>query len=172
MNEHAIDTIPGIVQRLYDLVRELEAAFPGRPFTPDGHLVGSLGEVLASHYYDLELLPCSTICHDATSRDGRLVQVKATQGRSVALRAQPDYLLVILLQRDGTIEEIYNGPGHLAWQHCGRRQKNGQSPISVSKLRALMNVVPAEQRLPFRAASPLETQLPVLARMERLRNGD
>lgn len=90
-----IDQLPTIVQRLYALVAELEAAFPGRPFTPDGHLVGSLGEVLASHYYDLTLLPCSTACHDAQARDGRLVQVKATQGRTVALRAQPDHFLVI-----------------------------------------------------------------------------
>jgi hypothetical protein len=143
-----IDHIPAIVQRLYDLVRELETAFPGRPFTPDGHLVGSLGEVLASHYYDLQLLPCSTECHDAKAPDGRLVQVKATQGDRVALRAEPQHLLVILLKQDGTIEEIYNGPGPLAWTNCGKRQQNGQSPITVSKLRALMHDVPQEQRLP------------------------
>jgi hypothetical protein len=148
----AIDTIPGVVKRLYQLVSELEAAFPGRPFTPDGHLVGSLGEVLASHYYDLELLPCSTECDDARTRDGRLVQVKATQGKSVALRAQPHHLLVILLRRDGTIEEIYNGPGQLAWTNCGKQQKNGQSPISLSKLRTLMNRVPPEHRLPRRTS--------------------
>lgn len=143
-----IDTIPGVVKRLYQLVNELEVAFPGRPFTPDGHLVGSLGEVLASHYYDLTLLPCSTECHDARTRDGRLVQVKATQGKMVALRAQPDHLLVILLNKDGSIEEIYNGPGALAWASCGKQQKNGQSPISVSSLRRLMKNVPAAERLP------------------------
>lgn len=142
-----IDTIPGVVKRLYELVSELEAAFPGRPFTPDGHLVGSLGEVLASHYYDLDLLPCSMICHDAQTHDGRLVQVKATQVTGVALRAKPDHLLVILLKRDGTIEEIYNGPGALAWENCGKPQKNGQSSISVRKLQRLMNEVPPEQRL-------------------------
>lgn len=145
-----IDQIPGVVKRLYDLVNELEAAFPGRPFTPDGHLVGSLGEVLASHYYHLTLLPCSTECHDAQAPDGRLVQVKATQGRTVALRAKPDHLLVILLKKDGTIEEVYNGPGALAWQHCGKQQKNGQSPISVSNLRTLMRDVLSDMRLPSR----------------------
>jgi hypothetical protein len=107
-----------------------------------------LGEVLASHYYDLELLPCSTICHDARTKDGILVQVKATQGTSVALRAQPDHLLVILLKKDGSIDEVYNGPGEFAWTHCGKQQKNGQSPISVSKLRKLMTEIPPEQRLP------------------------
>ncbi|MGK2886595.1 MAG: DUF6998 domain-containing protein [Rhodococcus sp. (in: high G+C Gram-positive bacteria)] len=145
-----IDSIPGVVKRLYELVSELETAFPGRPFTPDGHLVGSLGEVLASHYYDLDLLPCSTECHDARTHDGRLVQIKATQGTSVGLRAEPNHLLVILLKKNGTIEEVYNGPGQLAWQHCGKPQKNGQSPISLSKLRKLMNDVPEAQRIPLK----------------------
>jgi len=147
----AIDTIPSVVKRLYELVAELERSFPGRPFTPDGHLVGSLGEVLASHYYDLELLPCSTECHDAQTKDGRLVQVKATQGDRVALRAQPDHLIVIQLQKDGTISEIYNGPGSLAWDKAGKKQQNGQSPISISTLRRLMRDVPLNAQLPRRS---------------------
>jgi hypothetical protein len=88
---HPIDFVPGIVQRLYELIAELEDHFPSRKFTPDGHLVGSLGEVLAGYYYELELLPASTERHDARARDGRLVQIKATQGTSVAssIRAGP-----------------------------------------------------------------------------------
>jgi hypothetical protein len=117
---NAIDHIPGIVQRLYALVGELHHHFPGRRFTPDGHLVGSLGEVLAAYHYDLELLPASTAGHDARSRDGRLVQVKATQGARVAIRSEPDHLLVLRLLQDGTIEEVYNGPGGLAWARLGR----------------------------------------------------
>lgn len=141
-----ITALPRLVTRLYDLVHELEAAFPGRPFTPDGHLVGSLGEVLASHHYSLTLLPCSTTCHDATSTDGRLVQIKATQGRSVALRAAPEHLLVIQLQRDGRIEEIYNRPGTPAWEAAGKLQRNGQRAIALTKLRHLMqHVAPHEQ---------------------------
>lgn len=148
---NAIDHLPHLVQQLYELVATLEAAFPGRPFTPDGHLVGSLGEVLASHYYDLTLLPCSTASHDAQTRSGTLVQIKATQGTRVALRAQPEHLLVIQLQTNGTIAEIYNGPGQLAWQHCSKQQKNGQSPITVNTLRKLMTHVPGEHRLPRNA---------------------
>ena len=36
------------VQKIYEIVGELQADFPGRSFTPDGHLVGSIGEVMAS----------------------------------------------------------------------------------------------------------------------------
>jgi hypothetical protein len=145
-----IDHVPDIVQRLYALVGELERHFPGRKFTPDGHLVGSLGEVLAAYYYDLELLTASTERHDARSREGRLVQVKATQGRTVALRSEPEHLLVLSLLRDGTVDEVYNGPGHLAWARIGAPQKNGQFPLSLSTLRKLMASVPDQSRLPKR----------------------
>lgn len=146
-----IDHVPGIVQRLYDLVSELEGHFPGRKFTPDGHLVGSLGEVLAAYYYDLELFAASTERHDARSRDGRRVQVKATQGKSVALRSEPEHLLVLALQNDGTVDEVYNGPGALAWARIGAPQKNGQFALYVGTLRKLMALVPEEARLRRRA---------------------
>ena len=145
-----IDHVPSIVQRLYALVGELESHFPGRKFTPDGHLVGSLGEVLAAYHYDLELLAASTEKHDACSRDGRFVQVKATQARSVALRSEPHHLLVLSLLRDGTVDEVYNGPGALAWSRIGPPQRNGQFPLSLSTLRKLMAQVPQDARLPRR----------------------
>lgn len=33
-------------QKMISYVMELEADFPGRPFTLDGHLVGSIGEAM------------------------------------------------------------------------------------------------------------------------------
>lgn len=34
------------VRELYAITKELELQFPGGKLTPDGHLVGSIGEVL------------------------------------------------------------------------------------------------------------------------------
>jgi len=132
-----IASVPDLVRRLYGIVGELEAAFPGRHFTPDGHLLGSLGEVLAAHHYGLELLPASRATHDATSRDSRPVQIKATQGNRVSMRADCDLLLVLKLDRHGGFEEIFNGPGTTVWAAAGPMQRNGQRTISVSKLRKL-----------------------------------
>lgn len=36
------------VKRIYAITAELEALYPGRHFTPDGHMVGSIGEVLVA----------------------------------------------------------------------------------------------------------------------------
>jgi hypothetical protein len=145
----SVARIPLLVQQLYSLVAELQDAFPGRRFTPDGHLLGSIGEVFASHFYKLNLLRGSFERHDAISEDGRAVQIKATQGDRVALRSEPDYLLVLKLSRNGTFEEIYNGPGALPWKTCcNRRGSNGQHQISIATLRKLMQNVPPGGQLP------------------------
>jgi hypothetical protein len=57
------------------------------------------------------------------------------------------------LSEDGTVREVYNGPGSAAWSVAGRLQKNGQRAVSVSKLRTLSNAVAPESRIK-RVVSP------------------
>jgi hypothetical protein len=142
-----IEQVPELVRALYRTVAELQRLFPARPFTPDGHLVGSLGEVIAAHDYNLRLLPPSTEGYDALTADGKRVEIKITQGIGVALRNPPDYLLVLKLRADGTAEEVYNGPGGEPWAQSCRMQKNGQRPISLSKLKVLMKSVTEESKV-------------------------
>ena len=142
-----VDKIPELVCELYAIVEKFEALYPGRKFTPDGHLVGSIGEVLAANEYNLELLPNSTETHDAISNQGKLVQIKATQTSSIAISSEPDYLIVLSLNKNGGFAEIYNGPGKLVWQHAGKMQKNGQRRISFSKLCCLMQSISPEQQV-------------------------
>lgn len=148
MSYKNIEQIPSLIQELYSIVNKLELSYKGRKFTLDGHLVGSVGEVLVSYYYDVELLPPSTEKHDAITKDGKLVQIKATQGSSVGLRSEPDYLIVIKILPDGNIEEVYNGPGITAWDRAGKMQKNGQRAISVGILKKLMYDVPQNMHIP------------------------
>ena len=49
-----------LVPELFQFTKALEAAAPGRHFTPDGHLVGSIGEAVATARYGLELTTAST----------------------------------------------------------------------------------------------------------------
>ena len=144
---HPVDEVPALVGQLYELVAQFELLFPGRRFTPDGHLVGSIGEVIAAHRYGLQLLPHSHQGHDARTPSGVLVEIKATQGSSVALREQPVHLIVLHLGKTGEAAEVYNGPGAPVWESAGAMQKNGQRPISLSKLRKLMLKVPSAQRV-------------------------
>ncbi len=50
-----LEQVPQVIQELYKIVNKLEEFSPGRPFTPDEHIVGSLGEVIVAHYYGLTL---------------------------------------------------------------------------------------------------------------------
>ena len=137
------------IKELYEISAELERLFPDRHYTPDGHMIGSIGEALAASYYGLELFTASAETHDAKAPDGRLVQIKATQISRISLSSEPQWLLVLRIHRNGTFSEEYNGPGKLAWEHCGKMQKNGQRSISLAKLRILQAEVPDSARLPL-----------------------
>lgn len=140
---------PQLLQKIYEAVDELERMFPGRHFTPDGHLVGSLGEALAAYYYGIELFEASAERHDGRCGD-RNIQIKATQGNRVPLSSEPEHLLVIKLKRDGTFDEMYNGPGDRVWAFVKDKPKpkNGQYQVSLSLLLRCMREVPERDRLP------------------------
>lgn len=141
-------TIRHLIQELYQITSELEALYPGRHFTPDGHMIGSIGEVLAAEAYGIELFTASAPVHDGTAPDGRLVQIKATQVDSVGISECPDYLIVLKVFRDGSFEEVYNGPGAPAWNAAGKVQKTSQRHITLSRLRALNELVTEGERIP------------------------
>ena len=103
------------IRELFRISSELEESFPGRKFRLDGYPVGSIGKVLAAYHYGLELLPVSARWDDATAQDGRMVQIKATQGTGhVALRSEPEHLIVHLLHSESCqAQEVYSGPGSL-----------------------------------------------------------
>jgi hypothetical protein len=126
-----------LIRQLYAVVSALEEEFEGRKFTPDGHLVGSIGEVVAAYSFDLTLLPASNSTHDAKASDGTLVQIKLTGGkRGVSIYGEPQHLLVLQLTKEGFMT-VYNGRGSVVWQSCGAQAKNGQRPIALSTLRRL-----------------------------------
>ena len=53
--------LPAQVAAIYRATRELEALYPQRKFTPDGHLVGSIGEVVAAEALGLTLYRCPVL---------------------------------------------------------------------------------------------------------------
>ena len=154
-----IDHIRLQIQELFKISSKLEKTFPDRKFTLDGHLIGSIGEVLAAYYYDLLLLPSSAEKHDATAPDGRKVQVKATQGtKSIALRSEPDYLIVLWIDDNtGDVREVNNGPGAIVWNACGKWASNGTRSITMSKLKKIAPQVSLEDKIDL--ANPILAEL-------------
>jgi hypothetical protein len=129
-------SLPAPVAAIYEAVEELEALYPGRKFTPDGHLVGSIGEVIAAQEFKLTLYPMSHEGHDAFDAAGP-VQIKMTSGDNVSMYGSCVRLIVLRVFSPEGAEVVYDGPGEPVWANAGKRQKNGQRCIGLSKLRRL-----------------------------------
>lgn len=125
--------LPAQVAAIYRAVGELEAIYPGRKFTPDGHLVGSIGEVVAAEALGLTLYPGSHPSHDAFDANGD-VQIKMTAGRSVSMYDCCARLVVLKVVSPSEAEIVYDGPGEPAWNAAGKLAKNGQRCISLKRL--------------------------------------
>ena len=147
------DKFKKLVEQLYSTVNELEEMFPGRHFTPDGHMVGSIGECLVADSYSLELMTASNKGYDAICPKGRQVEIKATQSKSAAFRSEPEQAIVIKILPNGEFEEIYNGPGRHVWKEFEGKElpSNGQYQISLKKLKAINGAVPDSERVPRNA---------------------
>ncbi|MBI4458079.1 hypothetical protein HY633_03900 [Candidatus Uhrbacteria bacterium] len=136
-----------LIAKIFEVSSELTAVTK-RPFTPDGHMVGSMGEIFGKFYYGIDLYPPGQKGHDGTWK-GRQVQIKATQGDSVELKGRTELLLVLKINKDGTYAEIYNGDGHRPWLALAHRKptKSGEISISLKRLSELNKKVSKKDRM-------------------------
>src|SRR6266404_2835574 len=128
--------LPEPVGQIYKATVMLEALYPDRKFTPDGHLVGSIGEVIAAQALGLTLYPMSRRGHDAYDANGD-VQIKMTAGNSIAMYATCDRLVVLRVVSPEEAEIVYDGPGQPIWEKAGKMGKNGQRVVRLSRLRTV-----------------------------------
>lgn len=133
-------TVPKPIAEIFRQIARLERIYPGRKFTPDGHLIGSIGEVIAAQAFELELLPASAAGHDARDKTGALVQIKLTSGNSIGLRASCERLLAMRIADPTSAKLIYDGPGEPVWAACGKMQKMANT-IGLAKLRSIVRAV-------------------------------
>ncbi len=141
-----MDGVKDKVQQLIEIVKELEKDFPGRHFTLDGHLVGSIGEVMASYYYGIELYAASAAAHDGVI-DGKQVQIKITQQEDIVINHEPEYLIALYLNKNGNVYEIYNGPGKEPWESSSKRDSHNNRHMRVNKLMQLDQRVRDDMRI-------------------------
>ena len=149
----ARDKLAGGLKLIFDGIDLLQKSFQGRKFTIDGRLVGDIGEVIAAAEFVLTLDEISRPVHDARS-GRRNVQIKATFKSHLAVRSVPDYLIGLKLNRDGTHEIVFNGPGSVIAGCFGHRKDFGVKQISlpIAKLRKLSEKVPRRSRIKSRYA--------------------
>jgi hypothetical protein len=144
------------IKSLLNIVSQLQKIYPQKRFTLDGRLVGDLGEVLAEENYLIKLNNGLTKHHDAMCMDGtmRKVQIKSTMKDSLTFPSDhvPNFYLGIKINKDGTIEEIFNGPGKMIKQKIKNRKSTKAYLHSIpnNTLKKLNQEVPSDQRIPKR----------------------
>jgi len=139
------------IKTLLDTVDILHKSYPKKKFTLDGRLVGDLGEVLVEEIYDIILFDRLSKHHDGKTSDGRMVQIKATMKDALTFPVDhvPDYYLGIKINSDGTITEIFNGPGIIAAEAIKNRKptKTNLHTITLFALKRLNDNVPADEKI-------------------------
>ena len=140
-----------MIGQLFRTVQSLSAIYPDRPFTPDGHLVGSIGEVVAAYTYGLNLERCSNEGFDAKTEAKQTVEIKLTGGESVAVSSDaktPVLLIVLKLRPETGFEAIYNGPFPLALWQGKKPSKRHIVSLRLSDLRKINpKLLPEKQPL-------------------------
>ncbi len=137
INPSVIDDCRVRIRQVFETCHEL-SMLTRRPISPDGHLVGSLGEIFAAVELGLSLATPSNKGYDAVDARGNKVEIKTTTGRSISLSAagtEATRLVVVVLDRTGEASIAFDGPAQAVWEMAGPAQKNGQRRVSLSKIR-------------------------------------
>ncbi|WP_082434468.1 DUF6998 domain-containing protein [Devosia sp. A16] len=126
----------------------------GLKFTPDGNLVGDLGEAVCAELFGLTLAPRRGLkAIDAYTTDGQSVQIKASgRGTGIPFTHSEEpavWLLVVCFDYEAEeVEVVYNGPYAPAVARLPP-QWAGQKAVRVSFLRRLNSDVEPGNRLPI-----------------------
>lgn len=159
MNE---DKFKIAIRNIYGAVDELREAFPGRKFTPDGKMVGDIGEAIGKILYDLELDEKSRKDWDGwwINKFGnrKEIQIRATQCDTTYLKKPPSRgtLLIFKIDKEkmGDYSVVYNGDIDLAWDYV-KHQQSKEKIISLKSLGELQKSVALEDMIPERKAKDL-----------------
>lgn len=125
-----------LISEIFEACRNLSAR-TGRPVSPDGHLVGSLGEIFAAEKLGLQLMPPSHHGFDALGPLGEKVEIKTTTRSTISLSTDAslaERLVVVTLSANGEGQISYDGPMDRVISAAGKPQKNGQRRVSISRL--------------------------------------
>jgi hypothetical protein len=149
------EALSAAIRKMFETQKELQGAFPKRLFTPDGRMMGDIGEAIGEIEYQVIVDPKSRKHWDGKREDGcegcRELQIRATQKDETYVKEPPDggYLLVFKIFRDGTWECCYNGSAMRVWGFLAPRNADhtNAKAIKIDELRRLNRDVEGVERI-------------------------
>lgn len=121
--------LPPKVRQIYRAVADLQARYPDRLFTPDGHLVGSIGEVVAAEALGLTPYPPSKAIHDAYDANGN-AQIKMTAGKTVSMYSCCERLVILRVVNPKRQSSCMTGRDHLLGIERGRCRRMDEGELA------------------------------------------
>src|SRR4030042_3679091 len=138
------------IAEVYNIANELGKAFDIDRCTPDGHLLGAIGQIAAKIAFKLEF-GSPKAGHNCTwSADSKKVNVQVgCSGRgSIPLRKEPEHLIALEIGETGRIRLLFNGPGHYVWSRI-EHQRSSQKSVSCNTLLQAQQEVDAKDQIPI-----------------------
>ena len=141
------------IRQMFQAQEALRAAFPKKPFTPDGRMMGDIGEAIAEISYRVTIDEKLRKHWDGKWEEGTTecseVQVRATQKEETYVKEPPHdgCLLVFKISPNGSWKCCYNGSPNRVWKSLETRRadKTGAKLIQLAALRKLnKEVAPSE----------------------------
>lgn len=137
-SKNKIEEVRKIFKTIFASQETLRQLVPEFKWTGMGNLLGDYGEYLALHAYDLIKAPPGSGNFDATTKDGRSVQIKTNfSAKQIGFRGQADLLLVLGISNNGSFEEIYYGPFEDVQKVATYSSRDSKWMIGVTKLKAM-----------------------------------
>ena len=135
---------------IYEIANELGSEFNISKCTPDGHLLGAIGQIAAKIAFGLKFGSDEQEHNCTWSDKGKFIdiQVRSTGRGSVAIRKKPEYLIAIEITESGKLFLLYNGPGEYVWEKI-QHQKQPQKYASKNQL------LEAQQEVSFSSQIPI-----------------
>lgn len=138
-----ISQLKEAIKDLYSSVAKLQAAFPDKPFTPDGRMVGDIGEAIAALKFNVVLDKRLRRHWDGyridSSEKKQEVQIKTTQKDETYLKKPPHkgYLIVFKVFSNGEWECCYDGKIMRVWNSLAKQKPDstGAKFIQLARLR-------------------------------------
>ena len=146
------------IKQLLAITDKLRKQYPSKNFSLDGKLVGDIGEVLVAEKYGIELYEENAYKYDGKEIEAphREVQIKASFKYNsyfpYGLDKIPEHFLSVNINNDGTLEELFNGPGKFIYDNYIiarglKGYKKTEYQLAKNILQKLNKEVPSEQKI-------------------------
>ncbi len=133
-----IVSIQHILSSIFASQKALQALAPEFRWSGLGNLLGDFGELVAIDHYGLNKAQSGSGNYDASTRDGKSVQIKTNHAANqIGFRGSADLLLVIGVNEDGSWEEIYYGDFEIVKKESRFSERDNKQMIAISKLKSL-----------------------------------